>query len=1605
MVVEGAVRMRKMVKRWLRKTIVACLIAAMLVGVMPGDMLQVEMGKVEAASYSSDYRYWSQGASDDSGMRKYGCWVVAQSKLIYETNINRSSSFNPDTYLQWQKDNGYINSGYWQTNGGQAPVAYAAQLGKELTYLGYWDASSDQLWFNINAGYYTILTVNNGDHYIMLANELSKEKGELYCYDSSSSVTSFSPRALSHYSTINGGHVYQYNQGSTGGGETVVNNPSFFYNTGVTDVTTTTAKINSSFSSVQTVTALGFYYGTSPDNMTKVVESSSTSTRAITVYYTLGDGKWCGALSPGTTYYYKIYAVVGGITYETSVDSFTTGGSVPDTQAPIISNIQVTNISSTGYTVSCTVTDNVGVASVTFPTWTEANGQDDLASTWPGPTSVNGSTYTYRVNISDHNNEKGVYFTHIWASDAAGNNSSEAASATIDGEAPVVVNVFVTDANNTGYTVTATVSDNIGIKRVWFPSKRSDQVGDEAWIWYKGTQNADGTYSARINATDFESVDGWYITWVYVYDTFDNVSEGYGFRQYVDTTPPVISDAKITSVDGGGYTVECTVTDNKGINRVQFPTWTDANGQDDLLENWDVQPQASGTANGKVYTFRVKDIDHNYERGRYVTHIYAFDKAGNVSKYETELSCDLQNKGVPAAEGTYNGHTYQFVDDRMTWQEAKATCEAMGGHLATITSAEEQQAIESFLPVEISSLGYFIGGYTVVGQPAWITGEKFEYTNWYPGEPSGKNDVEVEDVYHIYPQYNDAAITGKWNDVASDAPGYGYICEFEPIEITGITLSKSEIEVGVDKTVTLEATVSPAEGYHPSITWTSANTSVATVSDGVVTGVGAGTTTITAECGGKTATCKVTVVKPFESITMNLTDKTLFKNETCTLEVSYAPSDANASKDLEWSSANPNIATVSDEGVVTAVSAGSTTITATLKQNSQIKATCTVQVESYVVTFDTRGGSSIPSVELGKNENLSVQEPTKAGYAFTGWYKDAECTIPWDMENDVVNDNITLYAGWMEYHEGLWIVNIPAQKYTGSAIKPAVEVYHYATKLTEGSDYKISYKNNKDVADKSSAKAPSVIVTGKGNYTGKETATFTISAKNLTDEDITADDIFLASNGKVQKPIPVVTWNGKKLKNNKDYAVAYPAATAGAYRNNGSYKVRIVGKGNFTGERTIQLHITGSNLISKAKVSKIAAQQYTGKEIQPEFTVKYGSVTLTKGIDYTVSYENNISAGTARAVITGIGSYVGEKKVAFKITGLPISKAKVNKLPETVVYNGAAQKVKYELQMDVGGKAKTLVEGKDYEVSYKNNTSAGTATIQFTGINGYSGVLKKTFKILPYDIGKNKTNKLTVSYNQTVAYMKDSTTMEPKVVCFGKTLKLGKDYTLSYKNNKQISEGVATDKLPTVTITGKGNYSGSITRTYKITKQDISLLNMTAADKVYQSKAGKCLSAPVIKDVNGKKLTAGKDYEKNVVYTYTSSTKLADGTVRSAGSVVEASDILPAGATIAVTTKGIGNYTGEISCTYRIVRADISKAKATVKAQVYTGKAIEPGKSDITLKVGKTTLSSGDYEIVSYSNNVRKGTATVVVQGKGNYGGTKTIKFKIKSKVFSWWWR
>ena len=163
------------------------------------------------------------------------------------------------------------------------------------------------------------------------------------------------------------------------------------------------------------------------------------------------------------------------------------------------------------------------------------------------------------------------------------------------------------------------------------------------------------------------------------------------------------------------------------------------------------------------------------------------------------------------------------------------------------------------------------------------------------------------------------------------------------VYVTSITLDRTSLEIARGDSYTLQATVLPDDAVNKTVTWTSSNKSVATVdSNGKVTGVKAGTATITAKAGDKTATCEVKVIIPVTSITLNLTSKTLRQNETVKLTATVKPTDATY-KDVTWTSDNPQVASVSSDGTVTAVSEGSANISA--KAGDQT-ATCVITVSN-----------------------------------------------------------------------------------------------------------------------------------------------------------------------------------------------------------------------------------------------------------------------------------------------------------------------------------------------------------------------------------------------------------------------------------------------------------------------------------------------------------------------------------------------------------------------------------------------------------------------------------------------------------------------------------
>ncbi len=129
-----------------------------------------------------------------------------------------------------------------------------------------------------------------------------------------------------------------------------------------------------------------------------------------------------------------------------------------------------------------------------------------------------------------------------------------------------------------------------------------------------------------------------------------------------DSSAPVISDATYTKTDTG-YTVKCKVSDNVKVDRVQFPTWTTYNGQDDLNSSWSTDTKCKGTSIGNgYYKFDVKISDHNNEKGAYITDIYAYDKSGNMSACKT-VRVDLSKKSISSCSISlaYTSISYRAV--------------------------------------------------------------------------------------------------------------------------------------------------------------------------------------------------------------------------------------------------------------------------------------------------------------------------------------------------------------------------------------------------------------------------------------------------------------------------------------------------------------------------------------------------------------------------------------------------------------------------------------------------------------------------------------------------------------------------------------------------------------------------------------------------------------------------------------------------------------------------------------------------------------------------------------------------------------------------------
>lgn len=238
-----------------------------------------------------------------------------------------------------------------------------------------------------------------------------------------------------------------------------------------------------------------------------------------------------------------------------------------------------------------------------------------------------------------------------------------------------------------------------------------------------------------------------------------------------------------------------------------------------------------------------------------------------------------------------------------------------------------------------------------------------------------------------------------------------------------------------------------------------------------------------------------------------------------------------------------------------------------------------------------------------------------------------------------------------------------------------------------------------------------------------------------------------------------------------------------------------------------------------------------------------------------------------------------------------------------------------------------------------------------------------TLKTAETDYSKLELSVAKATVSSLGSYRYAGTALKPSltVQLNGITLTQDIDYSVTYSSN--VNVGTAK-----VTIRGIGYYTGSLTKTFTITPASMAGASVNGCKAKY-SYTGKAVKPVVQVVVNGKVLRKGVDY----TVSYKNNKK------RGAA---------------AILVTGMGNYTGTVTTSFSIVRSSIKNAKVSGVKTSYnrTGKAICP-KPKVKLN-GVTLKKKRDY-LVSYKKNKKKGTATVVLKGTGNYSGTKKIKFKI----------
>nr|MCR5452512.1 fibronectin type III domain-containing protein [Lachnospiraceae bacterium] len=380
--------------------------------------------------------------------------------------------------------------------------------------------------------------------------------------------------------------------------------------------------------------------------------------------------------------------------------------------------------------------------------------------------------------------------------------------------------------------------------------------------------------------------------------------------------------------------------------------------------------------------------------------------------------------------------------------------------------------------------------------------------------------------------------------------------------------------------------------------------------------------------------------------------------------------------------------------------------------------------------------------------------------------------------------------------------------------------------------------------------------------------------------------------------------------------------------------------------------------------------------IEPQVEVRVDNKLISPS-DYELTYANNINIGTATITAklknysqTAVNYFeIRKVKLDDDTTGSMSVQFRESAIATTgAEYTGDAIKPKLTVKWtDSTGNSKNLTEGTDYELSYKNNTKVGTATVTAKGIGNYDGSKSLTFTIKGNF--NASTSKFTVPkqmYTGTALTSLTNTVVEVG----GNTLKAGTDYEVKITSSDNFKENGTAEFTPKDT----NLYTGTRVVTFAI-GNDKTMYNVSGIANAYTYSGNSVKPEVKVTDANGNSVATTTT---NVTYKNTT-----DGN----------NCVIPGTVTMNVDVK-VGEETVSLDpVTYTILQKNINACSIGSAADVaYSGNANTPS---IAVSSGNGLLQAGTDYTVTYQNNVEPGTARARITGKGNYTGVADVYFNI----------